>query len=274
MAKWNDEGGFNMLQRKEAMKIYLTIEIAKLFPLQGHWTEEDYFNLPETNTLVELSNGRIIFPHISDEILDEVNLNKTKLEEANRPTTEIAWLFPHQGKWTEADYFNLPDINHLVELSNGRLIIPDMPGDDHQSAIANLFVALYHFVRNKGLGKVLTSPLPVRLWEGYIREPDIIYMSNPHRHRISKNYWSVPDMAVEVISKSSRKTDRVEKFAEYAQAGIPEYWIVDPIKQIIEVFTLEQEHYTLLEKCGIGEVAHSKVLDGFEIHVDSVMDKR
>ena len=54
-----------MLQTKETTeKMLLTTEIAKLFPLQGYWTEEDYFSIPETNSLVELSNGRLILPQI------------------------------------------------------------------------------------------------------------------------------------------------------------------------------------------------------------------
>ncbi len=189
-------------------------------------------------------------------------------------TTEIAKLFPLQGRWTENEYFRLPDTNHPVELSNGRLVIPEMPGDDHQNAITNLLVAIYLFVHNKGLGRVCPSPLPVRLWKDHIREPDIIFMSKSHSRRIRKKYWGVPDLAVEAISKSTEKVDRVEKFAEYAQAGISEYWIVDTINQTIEVYTLEQKNYVLLGKWGMGETAHSKVIEGFEVKVDTVMEKR
>jgi Uma2 family endonuclease len=274
MVKWN-EGVSNVLHTKETTeKMLLTTEIVSLFPLQGHWTEEDYFNLPETNTLVELSNGRIIFPHISDEILDELNLDRKKLEEVNRPAIEIACIFPRQGEWTESEYLLLSDItNHIIELTNGRLIIPEMPTDYHQNVLGNLFVAIYLFVKSKGLGQVRTSALPVFLWEGYYREPDIVFMSKEHNNRISRDYWGIPDMAVEVISKNSVKDDRVDKFTEYAQAGIAEYWIIDPIKQTIEVFTLEQGDYILLGKWSIGEIARSKVLEGFEIKVDSVMEK-
>jgi Uma2 family endonuclease len=189
-------------------------------------------------------------------------------------TTEIVRLFPHQGECTENEYFWLPDTNYLVELSEGRLLIQEMPGDDHQNAIGNLFAAIYFFIHNKGLGKVRTSPLPVRLWKDKVREPDIVFMSKAHGGKIRKKYWGVPDLVVEAISKSTEKVDRVEKFAEYAQAGVSEYWIVDTINQTIEVFTLEQKSYVLLGRCGMGEMAQSKVIEGFEVKVDSVMEKK
>jgi len=186
-------------------------------------------------------------------------------------TTEILKLFPLQGEWTEAEYFSLPDTSHLVELSEGRLIIPDMPGDDHQKVAINLSTILHTYVREHKLGEVRFSPLPVRIWKDKIREPNVVFMSSSHSRRIRKKFWGVPDLLMEIISKSNEWVDRVVKFAEYAQAGIPEYWIIDPNKKTIEVFYLEQGHYILLEKCGIVDTAHSRILGGFEIGVDAVM---
>jgi Uma2 family endonuclease len=197
-----------------------------------------------------------------------------KKPKSERMTTEIIRLFPLQGEWTEYEYFNLPDTNQLVELSEGRLEIQEMPGDDHQNAITNLLVAIYSFIHSRGLGKVRTCPLPVRLWKGKVREPDIIFMSKANSRRVRKKYWGVPDLVVEAISRSTEKIDRVKKFAEYAKAGVPEYWIVDTINKIIEAYALEQKSYVLLGKRGMGEVARSKVVEGFEIKVDSVMEKR
>jgi len=184
---------------------------------------------------------------------------------------EIAKLFPLQGEWTEEDYFNLPDKNYLVELSDRRIIIQDMPGDDHQRVLLNLAIIIHQYVKQNNLGEIRTSPLPVRLWKNKIREPDIIFMSNEHKDRIQKDSWGVPDLAIELISVSNEHVDRIEKFDEYAQAGIPEYWIVEPIDQTIEVFTLEQGNYVLLGKSSIGDIVYSKIIDGFEVNVVSVM---
>jgi Uma2 family endonuclease len=66
-------------------------------------------------------------------------------------------------------------------------------------------------------------------------------------------------------SASTRRTDRHDKFHEYAQAGISEYWIVDPEARSIEVFVLEDDAYNLLVKAGSGEQAHSRLLPGLVV---------
>lgn len=64
-----------------------------------------------------------------------------------RETSAITRLFPKQGKWTEEDYFALPDSNQIVELDEGVLVMPPPPDTSHQSASANLFFALESFNR-------------------------------------------------------------------------------------------------------------------------------
>ena len=76
---------------------------------------------------------------------------------------------------------------------------------------------------------------------------------------------------MEILSGSTEKQDRTEKFYEYEKAGVLEYWIVDPSAQTIEVFVLDHEAYKLLGKWSAGEAAYSKVLDGFEVKIDEVM---
>jgi Uma2 family endonuclease len=177
-----------------------------------------------------------------------------------KPTIEIVKLFPEQGEWTEADYFNLPETNHFVELSDGKLEIPDMPGTTHQKVVFKLAKIIDEFVSKNSLGEIGLAPLPTRLWEGKVREPDIIFMSSAHADRINEDFWGVPDLVVEVLSKSNIQTDRKKKIVEYAKAGIPEYWIADTIQKIVEVFALDRDTYILFGKWGMGEVIHSKIL--------------
>jgi len=188
-----------------------------------------------------------------------------------QPTVELLDLFPWQGEWTEDDYFNLPDTSRIIELSEGRLIIPDMPTDEHQKISLKLSFALYSYVSKHNIGEVRYSPLPMRLWKDKIREPDIVFMNNSHKDRISDKYWGVPDLAIEILSKSTSKSDRVEKFYEYVMAGILEYWIVDPFKHSIEVFSLDNGAYELFGKWGVGEIAKSKLLTDFDISIDEIM---
>ena len=188
-----------------------------------------------------------------------------------QPTIEIVSLFPKQGKWTEEDYFKLPETNRIIELSEGRLIITPAPTTKHQRISSKLYLLIGNFVSSKNLGEACYSPLDVRLLEGTIRQPDIVFMSNEHLDRITERYWGVPDLAIEILSESTAKEDRINKFFEYLQAGILEYWIVDPEAKTIDVYTLIKGAYVPYGRWKIGENAKSKLLVGFEVSIDEIM---
>jgi len=130
---------------------------------------------------------------------------------------------------------------------------------------------MYDFVAERNLGTVQFGPLPVRLWPGKIREPDILFVAREHSDRIGEQAYGPPDLAVEVLSPATRRTDRLEKTVEYARAGVREYWIVDPDGQTVEVFILREGAYELLGKWGGGEEARSEVLAGLRVAVDEVL---
>jgi hypothetical protein len=114
------------------------------------------------------------------------------------------------------------------------------------------------------------TPLPVRLWRGQIREPDVLFMAKEHSDRIGEQFFGPPDLVAEVISPSTRRTDRVDKFYEYAEAGIPEYWILESDARTVEVFVLRAGAYEPLGKWGLGETARSELLAGFQVSVASL----
>lgn len=184
---------------------------------------------------------------------------------------EILDFFPRQGHWTEEDYFNLPETNRIVELSEGRLIITPAPTDQHQRIVGELYFLIRSFLLKNNLGEVRLSPLDIRLWRDNIRQPDIVFVCNEHKDRISNKYWGVPDLVIEVTSENTEKQDRIEKFYEYEKAGVLEYWIVDPFQQIIEVFTMRKETYTLYGKWSVSEIAKSGLLTGFEVKINELM---
>jgi Uma2 family endonuclease len=183
-------------------------------------------------------------------------------------TVEVAQLWPPRGQWTEEDYFALPETSRFIELSEGELIMPPHPTHTHQQIVGKLYRAIYDFVAERDLGTVQFGPLPVRLWPGKIREPDILFVAREHSDRIGEQVYGPPDLVVEVLSPGTRRIDRLEKTAEYARAGVREYWIVDPDGRTVEVFILRDGAYELLGKWGGGEEAHSEVLAGFRVAVD------
>ena len=182
----------------------------------------------------------------------------------------LAWL--NAGDWTEAAYFALPDTNYIVELSEGRLLVHEMPGLEHQRIVSRLLFSLGAWVRTIGDGEVFPAPMPIRLWEGKIREPDITFYAAGHEDRYHVQYADPPDLAIEVLSPSTRRIDREEKAAEYAEAGVTEYWIVDPEGRSIEVLTgAGPEGYTSRRRFGPGDEVTSTVLPGLVVAVAALI---
>lgn len=185
--------------------------------------------------------------------------------EPSELAVEVAELWPPRGQWTEGDYFALPDTNRFVELSERTLVMPPHPTHTHQLIVLGLAMEMRAFVQQQDLGTLQIGPLPVHLWPGKIREPDILFVAKEHSDRIGEEAYGPPDLVVEALSASTRRTDRLEKPVEYARAGVREYWIVDPDGQTVEVSVLRGGAYELLGKWGRGEEAHSEVLAGFRV---------
>ncbi len=184
------------------------------------------------------------------------------------PTWEIARLFPRQGHWTEAEYLSIKS-NQLMELSNGRLEMLPMPTQAHQLIVAFLYCGILEFVTARGLGLVLFAPLRVKVREGQIREPDIVFMAEENKHRRANEFWTGADLVVEVVSKDDPKRDLEIKREEYARAGIREYWIVDPRASTITILTLQTPDAPYAE-AGVyasGQQAASILLDGLRVDV-------
>jgi len=190
-----------------------------------------------------------------------------------RLTAEVAALFPFQREWNEDAYFALPDTNRFIELCQGELIMPPHPTHRHQRVVGRAYRLLSDFVEDRNLGIVQVAPLPVRLGPDHVREPDVLFLLNEHADRIGDQCWGPPDLVVEVISPGTRKADRQDKLREYAQAGIGEYWLLDPEAETIEVYVLRKRAYRLWVKAARGETAASQLLTGFKLRVDEVFAK-
>jgi Uma2 family endonuclease len=194
-----------------------------------------------------------------------------------QPVWDVATLYPPQGGWSEEDYLSLTDsTSRLIEFTDGQVEFLAMPTEAHQLILAFLFEALRDFVRGKELGLVLFAGLRVQLRPGMIREPDLVFISKDNfRHRGSR-YWTGADLVMEVVSPddASRRRDLEQKVAEYADAGIREYWIVDPKEETIQVLTLapETHSFTKSGNYAAGQSATSKQLPGFALDVKRVFD--
>src|SRR5262249_57773178 len=132
--------------------------------------------------------------------------------------------------------------NRLVEFTDGFLEALPMPTDKHQSLLKFLFLAFYAFAEPRG-GKVHFAPLRLRIRPGKFREPDLLLLLSAADSRRQNRFWTGADLALEVVSPEKPERDIVDKRRDYAEARIPEYWIVDPQTETITLLRLDGDAY-------------------------------
>jgi Uma2 family endonuclease len=185
--------------------------------------------------------------------------------------TDIVRLVTKQARWTEEEYLELDNSigAWMIELVDGRLEVLPMPTPLHQDILIFLLVALREFVNARNLGRTYVSPMPIRLFPGTMREPDIVYVKK-HRIKDKRKPPEGADLVMEIISPTGRKRDLKDKRADYAKAKVPEYWIVDPKKRTITVLVLADDAYEVRGVFEEGDEATSKLLKGFKVAVREV----
>jgi Uma2 family endonuclease len=137
--------------------------------------------------------------------------------------------------WTLEEVHSLPDDGNKYEVVRGELFVTPPPTDDHETITARLTRILDPFVAANGLGMVYHARAVMR-FEGSEVEPDLM-VRQPHP-RGRKGSWDdapTPTLVVEVLSPSTRRRDHEQKRQLYLDAGVAEYWIIDPDNGSIRV---------------------------------------
>ena len=179
-------------------------------------------------------------------------------------------LLPRQGDWSDEGYLWLTDRgNRRVEFTDGRIEELPMPTDVHQSVLLFLHALFRAWLRPRG-GVVMVSGMRMRVREGKFRAPDILLLRDRSDPRRRSRYWQGADLVVEVVSSDDPGRDLVEKRADYAEAGIAEYWIADPRDETLTVLVLRGEAYVEHGRYGRWETAASVLLEGFAAEASAV----
>jgi Uma2 family endonuclease len=150
-------------------------------------------------------------------------------------------------RWTTAQVRSLMDESRAwprYELIAGELLVTPAPPGRHQIVVLELAIALDAYLRREPVGIVLTSPADLELQKGTVTQPDVFVV--PRDTRLSGETLEWPDikallLAVEVLSASSLRADRVEKRDFYLEHGVAEYWVVDADARIVERWTPARE---------------------------------
>ena len=149
----------------------------------------------------------------------------------------VTTLLPQGRPLTRADLEALPDDGHRYELVDGSLIVTPSPVTVHQRIVLRLGMELEH--RCPAMFTVLVAPLDVVLSETTVLQPDVLVARDSEL--TDANLPAAPALAVEVLSSSTARADRVKKRRLYRDERVPEYWIVDLDARVIERSTPRDE---------------------------------
>ncbi len=156
--------------------------------------------------------------------------------------------------YTEEDYYNLPE-NVRAELIDGQIYYMSAPSRIHQEILMFLSKTIANYIDSKkGPCKVYPAPFAVKLFsedDKNVVEPDISVICDPNK-LTDRGCTGAPDWVTEIVSPGNPGYDYIRKLNLYADAGVKEYWIIDPDKKRIFVYFLEKafevETYTLPDK--------------------------
>lgn len=151
----------------------------------------------------------------------------------------------HANIYTEEDYYNLPE-NVRAELIDGQIYYMAAPSRIHQKILSFLHVRIANYLNSKkGPCEVYPAPFAVKLFsedDKNVVEPDISVICDPNK-LTDRGCTGAPDWIVEIVSPSNSSHDYIRKLNLYADAGVREYWIVNPIKKSIYVYHLEETQF-------------------------------
>lgn len=149
----------------------------------------------------------------------------------------------------------------------GKVIIVVANNSQHQKIIIFLLHLLKLYLDFKPIGQLQLAGMPMKVGaDRPAREPDILFILNEHEDRIKSTYIDgVADLVIEVVSPESSERDRGKKLGEYETAGIPEYWLIDPLRSEAVIYRLGADgRYHPVGPDGQGRL-HSGVLPGLYI---------
>jgi len=167
---------------------------------------------------------------------------------------------------TIVDWEAMPEDGNRYEIIEGELFVSCSPGLTHQEVLGNIVFAVRSYLEQHPIGKVVLTPgLILSEYSGVI--PDIVFFRHEKAEKIisGERLKGPPDLVIEILSPGSENTrrDRVAKHELYARHEVPEYWIVDPVQRIVEIYRPENGSYVIAATlAGLDEVS-TPLLPGF-----------
>jgi Uma2 family endonuclease len=181
---------------------------------------------------------------------------------------------PRGVKLTYDDFVLFPDDGLRHELIDGEHYVTPSPNAKHQKVLANLHLLIGPWLRTHALGEVFFAPFDVVFSKLDVVEPDLLYMSNERAAQIltDANVQGVPELVVEIGSPGTRRRDETVKRTLYERAGVSEYWVVDPERDVICVYRRNGERFGRSQELAseAGDVLTTTLLPGLELPLSDI----
>jgi len=170
-----------------------------------------------------------------------------------------------RSKITAEDYFQRPETTQPQHLIDGEVIEMPPPIPEHQETVGNLFLFIKSRIASVG-GRVFFAPISVILSDEDAPEPDVCWIAPNGKAVVEKRYIKgAPDFIAEVLSPSTARFDRRDKFRLYERHGVRELWLVDPAAQLIELWRLEAGKFQFIDAYGTGDTFESALFGAVEV---------
>ena len=188
-------------------------------------------------------------------------------------TTATATQTPRRAKMTLDDYLALPEREGIWELVDGVLEKMALPSAEHQHFIGLLQWLIYsHLVAVRPRPGIVFFSVSVALSQFRVAVPDLVYVRMERRHLLQKIIVSGgPDLVVEVLSQDRAK-DLVRNRRWYAEAGIPEYWILDPVNDTLTILELAGGQYVERTTLGRNDILTTPTIPGLSVPLVELFD--
>ena len=169
---------------------------------------------------------------------------------------------------TYDEFLAWADEDTLAEWVDGKVVMTSPASAQHQYLAIFLATTLSTYVTVHDLGTVLTGPFQMKLAQSG-REPDVLFVAKEHLARLQPTLLQGPaDLVVEIVSDESVARDRGAKFEEYREAGIPEYWLLDPRVEQAEFYHLDERGRYQRAPVDAAGVYWSRVIPSLWLRVD------
>ncbi len=156
----------------------------------------------------------------------------------------VSQPLPAHYRLSYRDWLATPDDGMLREIVDGEIFVTPTPVIKHQRISRELEFRILQILRTHDLGEILDAPVGVKLSDEDVLEPDLVVIRKEHAARVLSQYIEgAPDLVIEILSPGTARHDLHTKRDRYELFQVPEYWIVDPEAESIEILVLRDGRY-------------------------------